>query len=68
MPKFQVTGTVKYRFDREIEAADEEEAESIVEDMEYSKYSTLIESAGMPDVDVEDVNELKQKKAAGRRG
>ena len=59
MPRYQVTGKVSLRFDIDVEAPSEEEAEEKVEGMGYDE---LVEKAGMPDVEVEDVVLLKRKK------
>lgn len=58
MPRYQVTGKV-LRFAIDVEAPSEEEAEEKVEGMGYDE---LVEKAGMPDVEVEDVVLLKRKK------
>jgi hypothetical protein len=59
MPRYQVTGKVSLRFYIDVEAPSEEEAEEKVEGMGYGE---LVEKAGMPDVEVEDVVLLKRKK------
>jgi hypothetical protein len=57
--RWQVVGTMEICFDIEVEAEDEDEAEQKAMDMDFS---TLIESAGMPRIDVDAVTELNPKR------
>ena len=58
MPRYQVTGTVTFSFDVNIEAEHEDAAMQIAEEKEYGD---LIGNAGMPRVEVEGVLELKPR-------
>ncbi len=60
----QVTGTVTFDFDVEIEAEHEDAAMQMAEDMEYGD---LIARSPMPRVEVDGCLELKEPKPKGGR-
>ena len=59
MPKYQVTGTMKVRFDLEVEADDEDGAAKKVEAMDYGDLT--VKTSDVPTIDVDDVTTLKPK-------
>jgi hypothetical protein len=62
--KFQVTGTITFNFDIEVDAASEDEAAEKAEEMDYAG---LLETAPIPRVDVEGCNEVKAAPRAQRK-
>ena len=64
MAKFQVTGTVTFRFDVDIDAKGAEGAEEKIQEMSFGQ---LAESAGLPTIGIDSVNPIRRsRKAAGR--
>jgi hypothetical protein len=59
MPKYQVTGTMKVRFDLEVEADDEDAAVEKVEEMDYDDF----DPKDFPTIDVDEAIELMPKKS-----
>jgi hypothetical protein len=57
MAKYQVTGTLTFNVDVDVEASSDEEADAAVRDMPYAD---LVEKAGAPYFEVESVIRIKK--------
>ena len=60
MAKYQVTGTLTFNIDVDVEATSEDDAEASVR---YMMPSDLVEKAGLPSFEVDSVMRLKKSKA-----
>jgi hypothetical protein len=55
--RYEVTGTMKFRFTVEVDANSEDDAEEMMKDIDLS---VLIEKSHEPYVDIDDVTEIKK--------